>query len=98
MFFWHGMQLKIVSIRSYFKYRYRIHSESSDSGADSGRKGIVMARWQSGYAADCNSVNAGSIPTRASILNSQRWPSDDAYCKRVMWMVRRHDMRRLGPI
>ncbi len=24
------------------------------------------ARWQSGYAADCNSVYAGSIPTRAS--------------------------------
>ena len=26
------------------------------------------ARWQSGYAADCNSVYAGSIPTLASIL------------------------------
>ena len=26
------------------------------------------ARWQSGHAADCNSVNAGSIPTRASNL------------------------------
>ena len=26
-----------------------------------------MAGWQSGYAADCNSVNAGSIPTPASI-------------------------------
>ena len=26
----------------------------------------VKARWQSGYAADCNSVYAGSIPTRAS--------------------------------
>src|SRR5690554_683955 len=26
------------------------------------------ARWQSGYAADCNSVYAGSIPTRASIF------------------------------
>ena len=25
-----------------------------------------LARWQSGYAADCKSVNAGSIPTRAS--------------------------------
>ncbi len=24
------------------------------------------ARWQSGHAADCNSVYAGSIPTRAS--------------------------------
>ena len=27
----------------------------------------IKARWQSGYAADCNSVYAGSIPTRASI-------------------------------
>jgi hypothetical protein len=29
-----------------------------------------MARWQSGYAADCNSVYAGSIPTLASISQS----------------------------
>ena len=28
----------------------------------------TKARWQSGHAADCNSVNAGSIPTRASIF------------------------------
>jgi hypothetical protein len=28
------------------------------------------ARWQSGYAADCNSVYAGSIPTLASIFTS----------------------------
>ncbi len=27
----------------------------------------ILAAWQSGYAADCNSVNAGSIPTAASI-------------------------------
>ncbi len=27
-----------------------------------------MAEWQSGYAADCNSVNIGSIPFSASIL------------------------------
>ncbi len=26
-----------------------------------------MAGWQSGHAADCNSVYAGSIPTSASI-------------------------------
>ena len=32
-----------------------------------------MARWQSGYAADCKSVNAGSIPTRASNI-----PDNDA--------------------
>ena len=28
---------------------------------------FFKARWQSGNAADCKSVNAGSIPTRASI-------------------------------
>ena len=27
-----------------------------------------MARWQSGYAADCKSVYGGSIPFRASII------------------------------
>ena len=31
---------------------------------------INLARWQSGDAADCKSVNAGSIPTRASILGA----------------------------
>tara|TARA_B100000767_G_scaffold268048_1_gene287690 strand:+ start:1126 stop:1227 length:102 start_codon:yes stop_codon:yes gene_type:complete len=28
---------------------------------------IVMAGWQSGYAAACKAVNAGSIPASASI-------------------------------
>ena len=28
-----------------------------------------MAEWQSGYAADCNSVNIGSIPFSASSKN-----------------------------
>lgn len=28
-----------------------------------------MARWQSGYAADCKSVDLGSIPGRASIVD-----------------------------
>ena len=27
-----------------------------------------MAEWQSGYAADCKSVYAGSIPTSASVF------------------------------
>jgi len=27
-----------------------------------------MARWQSGYAAACKAVDAGSIPTLASII------------------------------
>ena len=29
---------------------------------------ICLARWQSGYAADCKSVNLGSTPGRASIF------------------------------
>ena len=40
-----------------------------------------MARWQSGDAADCKSVYAGSIPTRASIfsiLSSLRLAGFDA--------------------
>ena len=28
----------------------------------------LLAEWQSGYAADCNSVYIGSIPFSASIL------------------------------
>ena len=34
--------------------------------APAARFPAATARWQSGYAADCNSVYAGSIPTRAS--------------------------------
>ena len=29
---------------------------------------VTKARWQSGYAAACKAVYAGSIPTRASIF------------------------------
>ena len=32
----------------------------------------VMAGWQSGHAADCNSVYAGSIPTSASKFGNAR--------------------------
>ena len=32
---------------------------------------FIMAEWQSGYAADCKSVNAGSIPTSASMFSNQ---------------------------
>jgi hypothetical protein len=32
------------------------------------RSGPYEAGWQSGHAADCKSVNAGSIPTSASII------------------------------
>ena len=34
--------------------------------AFSAARSTSEARWQSGYAADCNSVYAGSIPTLAS--------------------------------
>ena len=47
-----------------------------------GRIRVFPARWQSGYAADCNSVYAGSIPTRAS--NSSVCPSLVA----GMWLPR----------
>ena len=29
---------------------------------------LLMAGWQSGYAAACKAVNAGSIPASASII------------------------------
>ena len=43
-----------------------------------------MAGWQSGYAADCKSVYAGSIPTSASkflikIFNKLKKKSVDEY-------------------
>ena len=43
-----------------------------------------MAGWQSGYAADCKSVDAGSIPTSASkflikIFNKLKKKSVDEY-------------------
>ncbi len=37
-------------------------------GAPSNYREKKMARWQSGYAADCKSVDLGSTPGRASIL------------------------------
>ena len=37
---------------------------------DTNKNNLDMAGWQSGHAADCNSVNAGSIPTPASISKS----------------------------
>jgi hypothetical protein len=35
----------------------------------------IDAGWQSGYAADCKSVNAGSIPTSASIIQKYSVPA-----------------------
>ena len=34
---------------------------------------VVWAKWQSGYAAACKAVDAGSIPTSASILLKPEW-------------------------
>ena len=53
-----------------------------------------MARWQSGYAAACKAVYAGSIPTLASMLNKQFPPppiTDPA------WLPRRRRHSRLSP-
>ncbi len=41
--------------------------ETSDQTSVSTDISIIEAGWQSGHAADCNSVYAGSIPTPASI-------------------------------
>lgn len=45
-----------------------------------------MARWQSGYAADCKSVYLGSIPGRAS----------NQYSARVVKSVDTRDLKSLG--
>ena len=39
------------------------------------RQPPLEAGWQSGHAADCKSVNAGSIPTSASIFKQQAQPA-----------------------
>ena len=39
------------------------------------QRGFPRAGWQSGYAAACKAVDAGSIPTPASRLSSQKLPS-----------------------
>ena len=40
---------------------------------------IVQARWQSGYAAACKAVDAGSIPTPASIFTPNKAVSAGAW-------------------
>ena len=47
-----------------------------------------MAGWQSGHAADCNSVNAGSIPTPAS--------KGELHCARMAKLVDARDLKSLG--
>ncbi len=51
------------------------------------------AGWQSGYAADCNSVNAGSIPTPASNLRTSTTAHPPA---RVAKLVDARDLKSLG--
>ncbi len=56
-----------------------------------------LARWQSGHVADCNSVYAGSIPTRASIypcLSQGRWLQ--ASTARVVKSVDTRDLKSLA--
>ena len=48
------------------------------------RVATPLAGWQSGYAADCNSVYAGSIPTPASTKASAGLPS----CRRARYLLR----------
>ena len=50
--------------------RVRVSFPAPDCQPRDDRGFLFKARWQSGYAADCNSVYAGSIPTRASIFTS----------------------------
>ncbi len=51
-----------------------------------------MAGWQSGHAADCNSVYAGSIPTPASIFLRFEFNA------RVAKLVDARDLKSLGGI
>ncbi len=49
---------------------FKIPRLSSRAGSSPARGTIffqIKARWQSGYAADCKSVDLGSTPGRASI-------------------------------
>ncbi len=69
--------------------RYRTFCACGNRAATSLNFVASLAGWQSGYAADCNSVNAGSIPTSASILlfiypsTTQRSPRfNDAHAAR----------------
>ena len=46
------------------------NADAQDDTTENNREtnyNIFMAEWQSGHAADCNSVNIGSIPFSASI-------------------------------
>ncbi len=45
----------------------------------------IMAGWQSGHAADCNSVYAGSIPTPASIFLAIVHPTFQSIAKHLLY-------------
>ncbi len=55
---------------------FKIPRRSRCAGSSPARGTILffvskeMARWQSGYAADCKSVDLGSTPGRASICDT----------------------------
>src|SRR5690606_17084163 len=53
-------------------------------------RGASPAWWQSGYAADCKSAYAGSIPTQASISVAGNG------CARMAKLVDARDLKSLG--
>lgn len=55
----------------------------------------ILAGWQSGYAAACKAVDAGSIPTPASKINIKGLPDSIA---RVAKLVDARDLKSLGII
>ena len=55
----------------------------------------IKAGWQSGHAADCNSVNAGSIPTPASI-STKALVRPSPQNARMAKLVDARDLKSLG--
>jgi hypothetical protein len=64
--------------------------------------GPRKAGWQSGYAADCNSVYAGSIPTPASISKAFLFRDQHGFASVCRWharvakLVDARDLKSLG--
>ena len=77
--YWHDLVTQVSSF--FLKFGMEFSTNHSIRLKRTGRQWLLpdfidklllpMAGWQSGYAADCNSVNAGSIPTSASIFSLQ---------------------------
>src|SRR6516162_3271005 len=57
------------------------------------RRSSPLARWQSGHAAACKAVYAGSIPTLASRTLPRSVPAVPVTLKR--WREKRNEARRL---